>query len=1587
MKSFPTLPVVAVFFVVAVAFLSGLHQDTSEAGNLPSANQPVAAAGSGGETAAGDREGTDGSTASGGTSRGDANEAVPGGRVTGREADGDVVGDMKNDALGGQGGVVAGDAGGLGDADRSRSGSSARDTTAIDEAAALVAQATSAADVLEMLDLSVPGMRELAVARIGEIEEARREDALEKAARLGIPERIEGPGNKVSILHGFRGDEPIYRTTQNRNAAISSGATILNAAPYGLDGSGVKVGVWDAGSVRNTHRELGTGRVQNRNPSAQFDDHATHVAGTIGALGVTASAKGMAAGVAIDSYDWNSDYSEMTSAGAASAGDTSRIPISNHSYGYNAVTADMGRYEDECRTTDNIANSLPYYLIFWAAGNEQDYFTSKGGYQSITFNGLAKNILTVGAVNDAVTSGARDPSRGTMSYFSSWGPCDDGRIKPDVVANGVGVNSPISTGDSAYDSYNGTSMATPSAAGSAALLVELYAREFSGRRMRASMLKGLLIHTADDLGTAGPDYRNGWGLINVAEAGDVILAHKASLEAPKMIEGELVGSGDAETHSFQWDGVSPIRATLCWTEPAGAAQSAQDSRTPNLRHNLDLTIIAPDGSTVFMPYVMPYVGNWSDSAMSLAATTGKNNVDNVEQVHVPSPQQAGTYTVRVALDGSLTTPSQAYSLIVTGGASVETNPPPTVMLDSPVDGEVYLPGEVVVLTATASDKALGGGDGIVQSVEFFRGGTSLGIDTAAPYRVDWPASVSGAHGLTAVATDTEGATTTSPIVGIVVLEGDGAPAIASLSPGSGTGGDEVVIEGANFARVSSVTFGGVASEFTIESPTRLVATVPAAASSGLVVVTTPWGSAASSIEFTVVQSPVLISQVYGAGGLSGAVMANDYVELHNRSGNTVGLDGWSLQYASAAGVFWSVVELSGVVEAGGYCLVALAGGSSGEALPAADVSGSVNISSTQGKVALRNSTTRLGGSSPVGQEGVQDFVGYGGANAFEGTGAAPRLSRTEAIFRLEGGVVDTGDNRDDFESGVPNPRNSSFGSVSPPSVVSGETVEGVVGEVFSYSITATNAPTSYGASGLPPGLGVNTTTGVVSGIPEVEGTTDVGISASNSAGSGGGTLRIVIGSGGAGNGSVVLNEDFSSADSGNDTTTSGASSLWGGSEHIVSVSRVYKAGGVVKLGTSKAVGSLTTRALGLAGGPFTVSFKVKGWTSVEGDLLVSTSDGESRTVTYSETMGGSYESRVLSFSSGTAGTTVTISTSAKRAYLDDLVVTAEGGGPVISVEGSVGSVDAVYGSASTVPASFMVAGTGMGEGILVTAPAGFEVSQNADGLDGYAASQLVGGAGEIGSTPVHVRLAAGNPVDSYGGDVVLTSAGASEVRVAVEPSVVRPRIALVTADDRTKRFGEELTLGSSAFAVEGMVDGEVVGRVTLTANGGTSATDGVGEYVITPSNAAGGTFEASNYDIEYRGGTLTVVAPTFGEWAAGLGDAGAGGDPDGDGMVNLMEYFLGLNGGVEDGGDGVVFDAGDGYLALEYLRSRGLDGVEGVVEWNSDLRATGSWSTLGVVDTLVEPRGLRELRRAVVPVEDGDASKFLRLRVRLLEEP
>ncbi|WP_081323914.1 lamin tail domain-containing protein, partial [Xanthomonas translucens] len=154
------------------------------------------------------------------------------------------------------------------------------------------------------------------------------------------------------------------------------------------------------------------------------------------------------------------------------------------------------------------------------------------------------------------------------------------------------------------------------------------------------------------------------------------------------------------------------------------------------------------------------------------------------------------------------------------------------------------------------------------------------------------------------------------------------------------------------------------------------------------------------------QAQVVISQVYGGGGNSGATYKSDFVELHNNGNQAVSLAGWSLQYASAAGSSWQVTTLAGSIAAGGYYLVKQADGSGGSAaLPAPDATGTTAMSGTAGKLALSNATTALSGACPAGNV---DFVGYGSsASCAEGSAPSAAPSNTLAVLRGSGGCSDS----------------------------------------------------------------------------------------------------------------------------------------------------------------------------------------------------------------------------------------------------------------------------------------------------------------------------------------------------------------------------------------------------------------------------------------------------------------------------------------------------------------------------------------------------------------------------------------------------
>lgn len=502
-----------------------------------------------------------------------------------------------------------------------------------------------------------------------------KQKAIKWAEDNGRPVRQEyNNGVIVELQYIDKNNQPVYYRTENTRAGQGTNTnTIQKGGSLGLNltGKNQVVGVWDGGLVLN-HQEF-SGRALVKDNASALSTHATHVTGTIIAAGINQDAKGMATEGVVWNYDWNSDNSEMVA--AASNG----LVLSNHSYGtvlgwdYNpnnntwswmgdaavSTTEDyrFGLYTSAAATWDNIAYQYPNYLIVKSAGNDRSDIGGgpqppDGPYDCIGPAAVAKNILTVGAVRK-LNGKYTQASDVVMTQFSSWGPTDDGRIKPDICGVGQDLISASSSGTDKYETLSGTSMAAPNVSGSLILLQQLYNQKFGGY-MKSASLKGLIIHTANEAGGAkGPDYQYGWGLLNSERAAKQILL--TNFENFQMKELSL-SQGSDYVEEFMVGGIGvPLTFTLVWTDLPGVAENRAilDPTDIRLINDLDIRIIKPNGA-IEMPYVV--------NPQTYQVSTGDNFRDNVEKIEFVA-DQAGVYTIKISHKGTLVSGNQNFSLI------------------------------------------------------------------------------------------------------------------------------------------------------------------------------------------------------------------------------------------------------------------------------------------------------------------------------------------------------------------------------------------------------------------------------------------------------------------------------------------------------------------------------------------------------------------------------------------------------------------------------------------------------------------------------------------------------------------------------------------------------------------------------------------------------------------------------------------------------------------------------------------------------------------------------------------------------------
>jgi len=550
-------------------------------------------------------------------------------------------------------------------------------------------------------------------------------------------------GCRQVVRDVFNGIPQLIQPTNLRSADTISTDEILPQTPglppistsLNLTGAGYTMGIWDGGDIRGSHVEL-SGRVFDKDGGSPFglDTHATHVGGTMIASGVQPVARGMSPAASLDSYDFLNDTMEM-----ALAVGNDNLNLSNHSYaftrGWNlgstisggtlswewwgdiAISQDedylFGFYDSAAQDTDKICYDAKTYLPMWAAANErgsqvpptlnvshwtfnngtpvQVQFTPhppdqsqpvNPGYDLISGYAVGKNVMTVGAVH-GIDGGYNGPGSVQTSSFTSFGPVDDGRIKPDIVANGVEIRSAAAGSNFAYGRLPGTSQAAPAITGSINLLKELFDDLDLGdsAEVWASTWKALVIHTADEAGSSlGPDYVHGWGLMNTLAAADTLIAQDAaagslthlkevSLDSGEFVEFDVVASG------------GDLKVTCVHTDPEGAIPpAALDQNIAALVNDLDLRVFDVNGNEFFPWKLNPA------SPTAAATNTSDNNRDNVEQVLVSGAQAGDIYTVRVTHKGDLVnnaSPAQItgqdLSLIVTG---VAVNPEPPLVVSS-----------------------------------------------------------------------------------------------------------------------------------------------------------------------------------------------------------------------------------------------------------------------------------------------------------------------------------------------------------------------------------------------------------------------------------------------------------------------------------------------------------------------------------------------------------------------------------------------------------------------------------------------------------------------------------------------------------------------------------------------------------------------------------------------------------------------------------------------------------------------------------------------------------------------------------------
>ena len=446
----------------------------------------------------------------------------------------------------------------------------------------------------------------------------------------------------------------------NNNSRNGTRANIANASlavgGRNLHGEGIVIGIGDNGDAQ-THVDF-TGRVISRF-GRSTGEHGIHVSGTAGGAGILLDTL---AGYAPKSTLIIQNTSYIIDNAPTYVQDFGMV-LTNNSYG--AVVGDCGYnglYDLYSRIIDQQIIDLPNLTHVFAAGNSgaltcspypAGFKTVLGSYQS------TKNALIVGSVTNT----------GIIANSSSRGPVIDGRIKPEIVTQGAGV---ISAGFGSYWSNNGTSMACPGGTGGMALLYQRYRQLNGGSNPKNGLMKNIICNSAMDRGNDGPDFKYGFGWMNVARALEM-------MESNRYLNSTIVNVA-TNNHSISIPAnTAQLKVMLYWNDPAASAIA-----TKILVNDLDLEVINT-ASAVILPRVLDTI----PANVNNAAGNGADHINNIEQVTINNPT-AGNYTVRIKGTAITQNPSQEYFV------SWDIIPVST-KITFPIGEESFRPGQMITV--------------------------------------------------------------------------------------------------------------------------------------------------------------------------------------------------------------------------------------------------------------------------------------------------------------------------------------------------------------------------------------------------------------------------------------------------------------------------------------------------------------------------------------------------------------------------------------------------------------------------------------------------------------------------------------------------------------------------------------------------------------------------------------------------------------------------------------------------------------------------------------------------------------------------